>query len=96
MPHGLGGPWKLLSASCRECAKITSGFERDVVREFFILVRTKLDLPTYHPKERPDSFPFMVTIDGEKEVVSFPVSDSPTLFVMPQFEKPGCIDKMRR
>jgi hypothetical protein len=93
VPRGLGGPWKLLSASCNECAKITSGFERDVVRGFFILVRTKLGLPTYHPKKRPDSFSFMVTVDGKEEVVNFPVSDCPTLFMMPQFEKPGYIRK---
>ena len=93
MPRGLGGPWKLLSASCNECAKITSGLERDVVHKFFSLVRTRLGLPTYHPKKRPDSFSFMVTVDGKEEVVNFPVSDCPTLFMMPQFEKPGYIRK---
>ena len=93
VPRGLGGPWRLLKASCKECAEITSGFERDVVGEFFILVRTKLGLPTYHPKKRPDSFSFMVTIDGREEVMNLPVSDCPTLFMMPQFEKPGYIRK---
>jgi len=93
VPRGLGGRQKLFSASCKKCAKITSGFERDVVREFFILVRTKLGLPTYHPKKRPGSFSFMVTIDGKEEVVNFPVSDCPTLFMMPHFEKPGYIRK---
>ena len=91
MPHGLAGPWQLLSASCGDCTTITQGFERDVVREFFILVRTKLGLPTYHPKKRPDSFSFMVTIDGKEKVMEVPVSDCPTLFMMPQFEKPGYI-----
>lgn len=93
VPRGLGGPWQLLSASCNECTKITSGFERDVVREFFILVRTKLGLPTYHPKNRPETFTFTVTLGGKEEVVNFPVSDCPTLFMMPLFEKPGCIDR---
>jgi hypothetical protein len=93
VPRGLGGPWQLLNASCKECAKITSGFERDVVHEFFILVRTKLGLPTYHPQKRPDNFSFMVTIDGKEETVNFPVSDCPTLFMMPQLEKPGYIRK---
>ncbi len=93
VPRGLGGPWELLSASCNECAKIASSFERDVVRGFFILVRTKLGLPTYHPKKRPDSFPFMVTIDGKEEIVDFPVPDCPTLFMMPQFKKPGYMRK---
>ncbi len=93
VPHSLGGRQKLLSASCKNCAKITSGFERDVFHEFFSLVRTKLVLPTYHPKNRPDSFSFMVTIDGKEEVLNFPVSECPTLFMMPKFEKPGYIRK---
>jgi hypothetical protein len=96
VPRGLGGPWRLLSASCKECSKITSGFERDVVRKFFILMRTKLGLPTYHPQKRPDCFSFMVTIGGREEVVSFPVPDCPTLFMMPLFEKPGHIRKDAR
>lgn len=93
VPYGLAGPWQLLSASCQECCKITSAFEHDVLREYFILVRTKLQLPTYHPKERPKSFEFAVKIDGREEVIDIPVSDSPTLFMMPQFEKPGYITK---
>ena len=93
VPHSLGGPWQLLKASCKGCADITSGFERDVMSEYFILMRTKLGLPTYHPKNRPDSFSFMVTIDGKEEIVNFPVSDCPTLFMMPQFVKPGYIRK---
>jgi hypothetical protein len=93
LPRGLGGPWLLLKASCRKCAKVTSDFERDVLKEFFILPRTKLGLPTYHPKNRPEGFSFKSTIDGEEEVMDFPVSDCPTLFMMPQFKKPGFIDR---
>ena len=93
VPHALGGPWQLLSASCGECTKITQDFERDVAREFFILVRTKLGLPTYHPKNRPKTFSFMVTIGGKEKVLEVPASDCPTLFMMPQLEKPGYISK---
>jgi hypothetical protein len=91
VPYGLGGPWKLLDASCEACNKITSAFEREVLREFFILVRTKLGLPTYHPKQRPQTFQFAVEKDEKKEVIEVPVSDCPTLFIMPLFEKPGYI-----
>ena len=93
IPHGLAGPWQLSSASCRECKKITEAFERDVLHEYFILVRTKLRLPTYHPKQRQKSFPFVVEIDGREEVIDIPISYSPNLFMMPQFEKPGYITK---
>ncbi len=93
VPRGLGGPWLLLEASCKKCAKVTSGFERGVLRKFFILVRTKLGLPTYHPKNRPKTFPFLVTIGGKEKVLEVPVSDCPTLFMMPLLGKPGYIRK---
>lgn len=93
VPRGLGGPWLLLKASCKKCAKVTSGFERGVLGEFFILVRTKLGLPTYRPKNRPKTFPFLVTIGGKEKVLEVPVSDCPTLFMMPELEKPGYIRK---
>jgi hypothetical protein len=93
VPRGLGGPWLLLKASCKKCAKVTSGFEGGVLGEFFILVRTKLGLPTYRPKNRPKTFPFLVTIGGKEKVLEVPVSDCPTLFMMPQLEKPGYIRK---
>ena len=98
VPRGLGGPWKLLNASCRECAEITSGFEREVVHDYFKLVRAKLGLPTYHPQNRPTSFTFSVKTDDKEEITNFPVSDCPTLFMMPIFEKPGYIinDKQRK
>jgi hypothetical protein len=96
VPRGLGGPWLLLKASCKKCAKVTSDFEREVLKEFFILVRTKLGLPTYHPKNRPESFSFKTTIGGKEEVMDFPMSDCPTLFMMPQFVKPGCLRKDKK
>jgi hypothetical protein len=30
VPYALNGPWTLLRASCKRCADITTGFERDV------------------------------------------------------------------
>jgi len=96
VPHGLAGPWQLLSASCPKCCKITSAFERAVLRKYFIQVRTKLGLPTYHAKKRPKSFKFTVKINGREEFVDIPVSDITTLFAMPQIKKPGYITNNRQ
>ena len=91
IPHGLAGPWKLLKASCKECNKITSKFERDVLKNFLLLARTGLNLPTYHPKNRPIEFEFAVKTGGVKRILKMPASESPTLFMMPSFELPGHI-----
>ena len=53
MPRGLSGRWIIKHGSCKSCAKITSAFEMAVLRNEFLLPRTALRLPTYHPKNRP-------------------------------------------
>lgn len=91
VPYSLGGPWQLLNASCVNCARITTKLEREVSRNFFDLVRTKLGLPTYHPENRPNAFDFLVKIKDKEEIVNFPISDCPALFIMPILERPGYI-----
>ena len=87
VPHGLKGPWQLLKGSCKVCNQITSAFERSVLREQFMLPRAALDLPTYHPKNRPQEFSFEVEKDGRKEKIVLPVTDCPPIFMMLDSEK---------
>lgn len=91
VPYGLKGPWQLLKGSCRNCNQITSAFEKSVLREQFILPRVRLNLPTYHPKNRPQEFSFKVEKDGRKEEIVLPVTDCPTIFMMLDLEKPRYI-----
>lgn len=91
VPHGLNGPWQLLKGSCKTCSKITSTFERSVLRKQFILPRAALDLPTYHPEKRPKEFSFEVEKDGRKEKVILPATDCPPIFMMLDLEKPRYI-----
>jgi hypothetical protein len=73
VPRGLGGEWVLKKASCQKCAGIISRFETDIIKDFFSLLRIKLDLPTRRKKQRPKSFDFLITHGDKEEVVSFPV-----------------------
>jgi hypothetical protein len=91
VPHGLKGQWQLLKGSCRVCNQITSAFERSVLRQQFILPRAALDLPTYHPENRPQEFPFEVEKDGRREKIVLPVTDCPPIFFMLDLEKPRYI-----
>ncbi len=91
VPHGLKGPWQLLKGSCKVCNQVTSAFERSVLREQFIVPRAVLDLPTYHPKNRPKKFTFEVEKDGRKEKVILPITDAPPIFIMLDLEKPRYI-----
>ena len=46
VPYGLGGPWVLKKASCKECANLTSRLELDVLRKTFITLRASQKMPT--------------------------------------------------
>jgi len=92
VPRGLGGPWQLLKGSCQTCSRITSAFEKHVLREQFILPRTVLRLPTYHPQKRPQEFSFQVEKNGHRETIVLPGTDCPPLFVMLTLKKPRCIE----
>lgn len=60
VPYGLGGSLELPKASCHSCARITSSIERFCLRETFLQLRTRHQLPTRRPKERPHSFPVQI------------------------------------
>src|SRR5665213_1960681 len=53
IPLGLGGQFVLPAASCPACSKITSDFERKVLRGFMLDGRIVDNFPTRRPKERP-------------------------------------------
>jgi hypothetical protein len=92
VPRGLGGPWKLLKGSCQACNEITSAFEKHVLKDQFILPRTVLRLPTYHPKKRPQKFSFQVEKNGHSETIELPGTECPPLFMMLTLKKPRYVE----
>lgn len=90
IPRGLGGDLVLARASCPRCAEITSRFERDILRNPQVLaLRSAFELPTYHPKNRPDTFRLAVTRNGEDEVLEVPAQQTLLGFPSPNFPPPG-------
>jgi hypothetical protein len=95
VPYGLGCPseWVLHEGSCQACAKITSAFERDVLKEYFRDPRATLGLPSYRPKYRPESVDLQLLKGRESLAVSLPVGECPTLIIMPHLKVPACMGK---
>ncbi len=91
VPYGLGCPpeWVLYEGSCRACARITSAFERDVLKEYFREPRATLDLPTYRRKNRSKSVDLRLLRDRQSFVASLPAGECPTLIVMPHLKVPA-------
>ncbi len=88
LPYGLGGQWKLLSASCKACRDITSHLEGVVQRQHFLAVRTVAKLPTRRKHERPSVLrQKLQTATGPVEL-SLPPDEHPAPLVLPVFPPP--------
>ena len=91
VPYGLGCPpeWILYEASCLECAKITSAFERDVLNKYLREPRAILGLPTYRKKNRPKMLNLQLLKDCQSFTASIPTEQCPPLIIMPHFKVPA-------
>jgi hypothetical protein len=91
IPAALGGNYVLPQASCKECNKITSKFEREVLRGFMWEARVAANFPTRRPKERPDLLPLEIERDGKYETVQIAASDHPGFLDLPLLAPPGVL-----
>lgn len=95
VPYGLNGPWELLEASCMECAKITSAFESDVLRNMLLAARTRLHFPTRHKHNRPERFSLTIKRRGREETIQVPLKVHFTAMMLPIFALPAGLDQRR-
>jgi hypothetical protein len=76
VPFGLGGNLVLPKSSCQRCARITSEFERRVLRGFMRDARATGRFPTRRPKERPSTIPVEIKRGDHLELVDIPVAEA--------------------
>ena len=90
IPFGLNGPWVLRHASCDSCAKITSRFERDVMRSLWPDVRNVLAMKSRRKEKRSPSIPLEIHENGQQRIVLIPRTEFPTYLTAPIFPPPAC------
>ena len=93
IPQSLGGRLVLQEASCEDCRKITSEFERAVTREMYWPLRIRLGLlgSRKHKKERPKHWPGILQ-DGDKiEEMPIEVGKFPIIYCAMEMAPPGII-----
>lgn len=84
IPLALNGHYIIPNGSCNKCAKITSQFEYDVLRDSMIAPRMYLGLKTRHKNKQPESFPLIEhSTDGTKKELDVSYRDYPSLFIFP-------------
>ena len=90
IPYGLNGNQVLLKASCSECSKITSAFERDILRHTFLLPRKAFRMRSYN--KRKDEVPAKFEIGETIKYIKIPKDDAPIIFALPIFLQPSILD----
>lgn len=88
VPFGLGGNLILPDASCPQCAKITSAFERRVLRGFMHRARTTGNFQTRRPKDRPQTHTVTLLRDDHAVETDVAVTDAPAFLQLPLLTPP--------
>lgn len=88
VPFALGGNMVIPAGSCAECAKITSRFERSVLRGFMYPARIVGRFPTRRPKKRPTELPLRVLRGDDATDESLPIAEHPGILVLPLLSPP--------
>ncbi len=88
VPRSLGGQHVIRKASCKQCAAITSKFERKVARDLWGDARLSFNSPSYRKKSRPKHIkvPDTKSPHGTKEIA---VEEYPAAFVFYKMGKSG-------
>jgi hypothetical protein len=89
IPFGLEGEYVLADASCPTCAAITSRFERAILRHALLSTRTRLNLRTRRPHDRPERLRVVQERDGRRSESDVPVAEHPTHLALPVFDLPA-------
>ena len=92
IPFGLSGTLVLPKSSCQDCNKITSRFERDVLRGEMRSVRIYRALSSRRKhKTAPPRYPLIIVRDGVEMEVELDRDDYPILLPFLEFPPPRLI-----
>src|SRR5437762_7005133 len=75
IPFGLSGTWVLRKASCQSCARITSAFERIVLREDLQRLRAAGQFKTRRRNERPTHLPLTISTSAGEKTLHLPTQN---------------------
>lgn len=91
VPLSLGGQHILENASCDECAKITTKFERDVAREMWGDARISYNAPSRRKKERKTHI-VLTDPDNPQRRVKVPYSEYPAAMIYYKMHRCGLLE----
>ena len=93
IPLAIGGSFVIESASCATCARVTSRFELNVMRDLWGHMRIAYNLPTRHRSRRPSHLP-LLTKRGEGPPPEIPAGDYPAMILFYKMVPPGILQDL--
>lgn len=91
IPLALGGKYVLPASSCVGCARVTSEFERRVLRGFMYEARVAGNFPTRRVKDRPASLPLEIERSGVYRKMDIPSKMHPAFLHLPVLAPAGIL-----
>jgi hypothetical protein len=96
VPYGLNGTSVIPAASCPECAKKTSAFERKVLRGPMRSVRVLHGFKSRSKYEgAAQTQSVRIVRDGVQSEIEVPLEEAPTMLYFPEFSPPGIVTGKR-
>ena len=93
VPLSLGGQHVIEKASCDECARITTRFERDVAREMWGDARISYNAPSRRKKQRK-THTILTDPDNPERKVKVPYSEYPAAMIYYKLQRCGLLEGM--
>jgi hypothetical protein len=93
VPLSLGGQHVIEKASCDECARITTSFERDVAREMWGDARISYNAPSRRKKQRK-THTILTDPDNPQRKVKVPYSEYPAAMIYYKLHRCGLLEGM--
>jgi len=94
VPYGLNGEWTLLKASCKNCARITSDFERHALRDIFLSARSSFGLRS-RKKSLPNKFAVRVAKNGKESDLVLTTKEHGAIICLLEFKLPGYLENRK-
>lgn len=91
IPYALNGDYTIPEASCAECEKVTSRFERDTLRCLYFDVRNVLRMRTRRSGQRPEYLKIYTELDFDGPTREVKLEDYPLYLPIPKLLPPGAI-----
>ena len=89
VPFGLSGTAVLPKATCKQCEKITSNIERNVLRGPMWAVRVLRNLKSRRPNDAPKTERLTIIKDGAEQTIELPIDKFPILLHFPIYRPPS-------